>query len=350
MVSLLASHIDLSRFEVRVFCVYGNPQNNVMERTVLEHGVPITYIRKGLGFSLKHMIRLGRELSSFEPDVVHTHLNACMYAAPWCVVHRVRMIHTIHSVPEKEAQGIRFKVMNRLYADGRAVPVAISERNRTLTASFYGLSTSQVEMIVNPVDLAAFRDFETKPWAKRQYDFIHVARFEKEKNHALLVVAFSRLVHSDREFANARMALVGEGTLRQDIEKLVHDVGIQDNVEFLGRRDDVAELMHDSKCFILPSDYEGLPMTILEAMAAGLPVVATKVGGVPDVVEDGITGLLVKAGDANALCDAMAQIVTDDTEKDLMSSAALKRVALYDSKNVAEGYEALYRKYSSVVK
>lgn len=343
MVSLLASHLDLSRFDVRVFCVYGDPQDNVMERAVLDHGVPITYIRKGLGFSLKYLSKTWCELSKFKPDIVHTHLNACMYCAPWVIVHRAKMLHTIHNVPEKEAAGFRRKLMGCLYRIGKAVPVAISERNRELTAHFYGLSPKKVEMVVNPVDLGAFKDDVRIPWENRTYDFINVARFEPQKNQAGLIKAFSRFIRDGHP--DSKLAIAGDGSLRLSCEHLARELGIACNVYFLGKRDDIAALMHDSKCFILPSDYEGLPMTILEAMAAGLPVLATSVGGVPDVVEDGVTGLLVPAGDEDALVAAMERIALSDARLELMSREADSIVSSYDCGQVAEGYSALYERH-----
>lgn len=347
MVSLLASHLDLNRFEVRVFCIFGDPQNNAMEQSILNHGVPITYIRKRLGFSAKHAVRLGRELSSYSPMVVHTHLNACMYVAPWIASNRVTMIHTIHNIPDREASGLRVRVMKRLYSSGRAIPVAISERNRVLTAAFYGIPKSHVEMVVNPVDLSLFADADPKPWSERRYDYIHVARFTEQKNHAGLISAFAKLVSSREGFAALKLALVGEGSLEQSIRELVDRLDISDNVEFLGRRDDVAELMHDSKCFVLPSNYEGLPMTILEAMAAGLPVVATEVGGVSDIVKDGITGFLIDAGDEDSLVSAMSTVMSNRSIQQSMSSAAIEMVGAYDAEAVARRYGALYKRYSS---
>ena len=343
MVSLLASHLDLSRFDVRVFCVYGDPQDNVMERAVLDHGVPITYIRKGLGFSPKYLAKTWCELSKFKPDIVHTHLNACMYCAPWVMVHRAKLLHTIHNVPEKEAAGFRRKLMGYLYRIGKAVPVAISERNRELTAQFYGLSPKKVEMVVNPVDLGAFKDDLRIPWENRTYDFINVARFEPQKNQTGLIKAFSRFIRDGHP--DSKLAIVGDGSLRLSCEQLTRELGIACNVDFLGKRDDIAALMQDSKCFILPSDYEGLPMTILEAMAAGLPVLATSVGGVPDVVEDGVTGLLVPAGDEDALVAAMERMVLSDACLESMSREADSIVSSYDCEQVAGGYSALYERH-----
>lgn len=344
MVSLLASHLDLSRFDVRVFCVYGDPHDNVMERAVLDHGVSITYIRKGLGFSLKYLVKVWRALSSYSPDVVHTHLGAGVYCAPWALLRKGKLLHTLHSIPEKELSRNKSRIMRLLYKTGKTVPVAISDTNRRLTAEYYDLPIEGVEMVVNPVDIAAFADRDPKPWDERRFDFIHVARFEEAKNHVGLVRAIAHLKSRRPEGAPIKVALVGEGPLMEEVRLEVRRLGIEHAVRFLGIRDDVAELMHDSRCFVLPSLYEGLPMTILEAMSAGLPVIATSVGGVPDVVQDGRTGVLVPPGDEEALVAAMERMLDGDV-LDWMGEAAKNETAPYSCVSVAEKYGDLYRKY-----
>lgn len=344
MVSLLASHLDLSRFDVHVFCVYGDPHDNVMERAVLDHGVPITYIRKGLGFSFKYLVKVWRALSSYSPDVVHTHLGASVYCASWALFRKGKLLHTLHNIPEKESGRSRSRVMRLLYKTGKAVPIAISDTNRRLTADFYGLPIESVEAVVNPVDIEAFSDKDPKPWDERRFDFIHVARFEEVKNHIGLVRAVARLASRCPGGASIKVALVGEGPLEREVMSEVRRLGLDQSVVFLGVRDDVAELMHDSKCFVLPSFYEGLPMTILEAMSAGLPVIATSVGGVPDVVQDGRTGMLVPPDDEEALVAAMERMLDDDV-LDWMGAEAKSKVAPYSCVSVAEKYGALYRKY-----
>ncbi|MDO5023352.1 glycosyltransferase [Slackia piriformis] len=347
MVALLASRLDSAKYEVKVYCVYGEPHDNAMERAVLESGIPIIYIGKGLGFSLKCSFKLFRELMKFSPDIVHTHLGAGLYCAPWALLHGGRMLHTLHSIPEKEAGRLRRRVMGFLFKAEKVVPVAISETNRRLTASFYGLPIDRVEMVVNPVDISVFRDMDPKPFEGRKYAFIHVARFEEAKNHRGLVRAFAMFLESDREaFSGMRMALVGTGPLEGEIKLAVDELGLRNSVDFLGVRDDVASLMHDSSCFVLPSFYEGLPMTILEAMAAGIPIIATPVGGVPDVVKDGETGILVPLNDPDALSEAMRAVIMNRENNDRMVASALDSLELYSCDVVADSYGSLYEKYS----
>ena len=346
MVSLIVSHFDLSKFDVRVFCVYGNPLGNIMESMVIGHGVPIEHLGKGKGFSLKGLLAVWKALSAFSPDVVHTHLSACVYCAPWVIVHKPIMLHTLHNVPENELGSLKRFVMRFMYKFHKAVPVTISDSNRSLTAKYYGLASSRVETIVNPVDIKAFQNAHPADWSKRTWDFICVARLAEQKNHKMLVEAAASLIRGDEFHSglDARIALVGIGPLEDSIRALIKEHGLANNIELLGKRDDVAELLHDSKGFVLSSLYEGLPMTVLEAMAAGLPVIATSVGGVPDIIDG--NGILVKSGDTDALVRAMRLVIGDIDKRATMSKRSLELVCQYDVENVARRYEELYETYS----
>lgn len=345
MVSELVSHLDLSRFEVRMFCIYGDPQNNNMEQAVLSHGVPITFIRKGLGFSPRHFLRLWRELSAFNPDIIHTHLNACMYCAPWILVHNVPMLHTIHAEPAFEAKSaLRRHVMTFLYRYAKALPVAISELNRELISSFYKIPVNNVEVIVNPVDIDAFRMECPVPLRDRVFDYICVARFEGEKNHSGLISAFSKIVH-ERPHSDLKLALVGTGSLLDTIRAQVVEAGITDNVVFLGWRDDIPKLLRMAKCFVLPSNYEGLPMSVLEAMAAGLPVVATDAGGIPELIDG--NGIMIKRGSVDELKHALETVLQSKQAWEEMSARSLELVKKYDVNSVAETYQALYERVAN---
>lgn len=346
MVSLLASHLDLTRYEVRVFCVFGQAEGNALERAVEEHGVRIVHLGKGRGFSLGHVGKMRRALEEYGADVVHSHLSGGVYSTTWALAHGRKMLHTLHSVPDKELEGPKKTIMRFLYHRGHAVPVAISRKNRELTAAFYGLPEDQVEMVVNPVDVGLFSDKAPKPWDERAWDIVQVARFNEVKNHKGLVDAVAALVRrGDGEDDGLRVALVGTGPLEPEVRRQVRELGLEGNVEFLGLRDDVPDILHDSKCFVLPSVYEGLPMSILEAMAAGLPVVATAVGGVPDVVQDGVTGVLVKPGDTEALANAMDELLVDPERMSALARAGFAAAKRYDCAIVAEEYSRLYEKF-----
>lgn len=346
MVSLLVSHLDLSRFDVRVFCIYGNSLGNIMEYAVVNHGVSIEYIGKGKGFSLKGLMGVWSALSAFSPDIVHTHLSACVYCGPWAIAHKVTMLHTLHNVPEKELSGLKRFVMGLMYKLRGAVPVTISDSNRALTAKYYGLASDDVMTVENPVDIKAFQNVHLVERDERTWDFICIARLAGQKNHKMLVEAAASLIRGDEIYSgfDAKIALVGSGPFEDSIRAMIKEYGLESNIELLGKRDDIPELLHDSKCLVLSSLYEGLPMTILEAMAAGLPVIATSVGGVPDIIDG--NGILVEPNDTDALVRAMRLVVGNHDKWAAMSERSLELVSQYDVESVARRYEKLYETYS----
>ena len=137
MVSRLVSHLNLEVVEAEVICTYGERLDNELERVITSHGVPIRYIGKKKGFSLDALFRLGKELSAFQPTVVHTHLSACAYCAPWVLTHKAKMLHTVHNTPKHELIRPKRMVMRLMYKLKKAVPVAISREIQSMMIADY---------------------------------------------------------------------------------------------------------------------------------------------------------------------------------------------------------------------
>jgi glycosyltransferase involved in cell wall biosynthesis len=138
--------------------------------------------------------------------------------------------------------------------------------------------------------------------------------------------------------------MAGEGALLEPARQLASQAGVAARVHFLGLREDVAELLSACDLFTLGSDWEGAPVAIVEAMAAHLPVVATAVGGVPDLVEDGVTGLLVAARDRSALGRAMAALERDGERRQRMGAAAALRAQRFDQASMIGRYAQLFER------
>ncbi len=168
-----------------------------------------------------------------------------------------------------------------------------------------------------------------------------VAEFTSTKNHAFLLAAWREVV---KEEPCARLLLVGDGQLRKAMERKVRVEGIP-GARFLGFRKDVPELLQATDIFVLPSRREGLPRSVMEAMAAGKPVVATDVRGNRDLVEHGVTGLLVKLGDAQGLTDALLRLIRDPELRDRMGQAGKEKIREYSLECVVQEMVAIYTQY-----
>ncbi len=168
---------------------------------------------------------------------------------------------------------------------------------------------------------------------------VMTARFQEPKDQALLLRAFALTRHTD-----THLQLIGSGPGLAAMQALAQQLAIAANVHFLGDREDVPALLEQAQLFVLASRYEGLPISILEAMRAGLPVIASSVGGIPELVEDGVTGLLVPGGDLQALTLALRRLLADGRLRRSMGQAGrLAFLTRFTSADVFNQTEAVYR-------
>lgn len=338
MVSRLASHLDLKRVEAEVICIYGEPQNNILEQNVLQHGVPIKYIRKRKGFSLNALKKLNQELSRFKPQIVHTHLSACVYCVPWISIHRAVMLHTIHNMPSYELIRPKRMIMAMMYKTKKAVPVAISHEIQKLTKELYKCKNN-VELVYNPVDIDRFAS--VPKMSHEEYTLVSVGRLSIQKNQMLLLHAFEQSFLNNQ---SAQLFILGDGPLREKLEKYIQEKKLKDCVHLEGNVDNVEQYFARADVFVLSSNYEGLPLVILEAMAAGLPIISTNVGGVKDIVKN--NGILVKPNAIGSLSNAMKELEANPDLRKQMSIDSRKNVVNYDVNIIADQYLTLYKKYA----
>lgn len=212
-------------------------------------------------------------------------------------------------------------------------------------------NNSKFTIIHSGIDLSRFTGGEIDVAAKRKelgipadcIAIITVARLTSEKGHVHLVEAAKETV---TQFGGRlKFIFVGDGSLRKALEKKACELGLDETILFLGLRDDVPELLAISDLFVLSSLYEAQGRVIVEAMAAGLPVIATRVGGVPDVVIDGETGLLVPAADPQALASAIINVLADREKAKQMGQAGRRRVdPEFSVETMVERIDMLYRK------
>lgn len=293
--------------EVVVASLYG--ERTPVSRRMEKAGVRILYLDKKLGLDVSMIPKLTRLMKQEKPDVVHTHLDVIKYAAAAAKLAGVgTCVHTVHSVADREAEGRIQKIINKTYFRlGWSVPVALSPEVQASIAEFYGISRQNIPVVYNGIDLS-------KCIPKDSYavddtvTLLHVGRFDVPKNHAGLLKAFQKL-HAAHP--RCRLHLVGDGDLRGDMEKLAEELGISEWVRFFGVQADVHPYLHDADIFVLPSIYEGNPMTIIEAMGTGLPIVATAVGGIPDMLQNGVNALLVPC-ETDAVCEACEALLDDE--------------------------------------
>lgn len=172
--------------------------------------------------------------------------------------------------------------------------------------------------------------------------FVCVANFRPEKDHATLIGAFDRVLSENRA---VRLRLVGEGPLEDEVRGLVENLNLTDRVDFLGRVDNVWEPLAESDIFVLASQSEQLGIAVLEAMAASLPIVATNVGGVSELVCAESTGRLVPSGDQAHLARAMLDLASRPDERRRMGKEGAKRASAMTMERTVAGYFEIFESY-----
>ena len=303
-------------------------------------GIDVRYLDKKLGLDLSIIRKLKKIFKQEKPDALHSHLYVKQYAIPAAILARVkRRVHTVHNVAEKELGSKKRKLAKIFYRHNGVTPVALSDIVRESIVREYNIVADKIPVVYNGIDLSRCfpkEDYESKG---HHFSILHIGRFETQKNHPMLLEAFSKF---HRACPNSVLRLIGDGAGREAAEDLARKLDIIDCVEFSGKQSDVYRYLHEADIFVLPSLYEGVPMTLIEAMGTGLPIVATAVGGVPDMLKDGENALLT-AVDSQEVADAMLKLANDVDLREKLGQNALVRSVAFSAEEMAKKYLQIYQ-------
>lgn len=307
--------------------------------------IPMWHLDKRPGFDPRLFTRFDRVVREFRPDVVHSHMSVLRYTLPSILRRQVPLaVHTLHNLARHETD-LFGRALQWLMFRGVVVPVAISPEVARSVEQYYKFPCRH--LVPNCIPLERFR---CDPHARVQWRsregidpratvFVSTARFVPQKNPFLLLEAFARF-----EDARAHLLLLGRGALQDQVENFIRERGLAARVRVLGYRPDIPECLAASDIFVLSSDWEGNPLAVMEALAAGLPVVSTAVGGVPSLVEDGRSGLLVPPGDCAAFAEAMHFLLHNPQIRTSMSIAARSHAQReFSLDRMVDGYREIYQ-------
>lgn len=316
--------------------------DGAMAQEFAQAGITVGRVPKRGGLDPTLVPRLARELRRQRIDVVHTHNPLpLIYGAPAARLVGAAAIHTKHGI-NPGSRGHR--LLRRAAAQLTHAFVAVSDTTEAQARAQHDAPASKITTIPNGIRLDRYApDPEARAAARVELGLGDawvmgtVGRLDQFKNQAMLVRAAAPLLSS-----NVRLVIVGEGDARAEVEAAVAALPDPRWVVLTGRRMDVPKLVHAFDVFALSSKSEGLPLVVPEAMAAGLPIVATSVGGLPSVVDEGVTGLLVPVDEA-AFGAALRTLATDHARAKAMGEKA-REVALarYSHDRMVDAYLALY--------
>lgn len=312
--------------------------------------VPVHVIGKRPGVDRRALFRLTVLLRRLRPDIVHSRNWGAFDAVLAGWLARVPVaIHGEHGREISDPHGLRRRrnALRRLCAPMVDRFVAVSDDLTRWLISTVGVPRRKVVTIHNGVDVerfaAAAREDgrRTLGVAPESVAVGTVGRLDPVKDQATLLEAFAVVASEHR---HATLHIIGDGPCRDALHEQAHRLGLNARVAFLGERRDVATLLSGFDVFVLPSIAEGISNTILEAMAAGLPIVATRTGGNPELVEDRVSGTLVPVGDHRRLAAALSAYTADPHLRALHGKAARQRaMEEFALDRMAVRYRNLYR-------
>jgi len=340
----LNTGLDPARFESILVTGTENPGEGTLLDLAVERGIRPVVIPQIVAEAtlkprdLKALISLYRLMRQERPHIVHTHtakagfvgrLAARLAGVP-VVVHTYHG-HVLHSYYSPTKTRLLRRMERGLGVLTDRI-IAVSEQVRSDLVDYRVAGAEKISVVPLGFDLKPFLDSAMQRGRFRRELCLSngaplvgiVGRIFPIKNHRLFLDAAARIAAEEKA---ARFVVVGDGTLRQEMEEHANALGIADRVIFTGWRRDLPRIYADLDALVVSSNNEGTPVSAIEAMAAGCPVVATRVGGLPDLIRDGETGSLVPRGDAPALAAAVQRLLRDHESARRIGQTARARVA-----------------------
>lgn len=371
----------------------------MLGRQLRAEGFPVCVLHRRPGLDTNCIRRLAQFLRNEQVDLIHAHQYAPFFYSLTArlLYRRPAVLFTEHGRWFPDYPRRKRILANRLLLEKRDRVVAVGENVRQAIIDNEGIHPERVSVIYNGIDLAPFlhhsnasnpslrNGTEAVPYssipssnlvghalsgvpglcqdptlpsngrlamrkemgvAPNDLVIIQVARLDALKDHT---TAIGALAHVVRFRSDARLVLVGEGPELASIQQLVRERGLAPNVRFMGLRRDVPRLMHAADLLLLTSKSEGIPLTVIEAMAAGLPVVSTNVGGVGEIIEHGHTGLLAPVGHAEKLATNILDLLGDPERGARMASLGKQRAStVFSETRMHSEYLSLYNEMLSL--
>lgn len=334
----LALNIDKSKFEVIVAVTKYFEETAFLE-LLRFHDIPVIDL---CGNNLMaSVLKIERFFRRERPEIIHANLSSILYVIPFCAMYKTnKKFFTFHSVAGRAAANSRIKKRIYQFAFDRLgfVPVAICDYVKASIIQEYHIPEGSIPCIYNGVDTERFTpgQIKNKDGAIR---FISTGALYHIKNHKLMIEAFKM---AEKIIPEIELTILGEGELREGLEKQIAAYGLANKVHLPGIQKDVSDYLQKSHIFILSSNVEGLPISVLEAMSCGLPVITTAAGGVIDIIKNNENGIVVPIGDAEALHLAMIRLITEDQTRENMGELARTYAKKYDIHRCVEKYVQLY--------
>jgi glycosyltransferase involved in cell wall biosynthesis len=352
---LLAKFLDKAKFQPILVC--SNYRELDKWCTNFEHeGIKVYRLNVKSKHDPKHYFQLKKIIKEEKPDILHSHIwnpASGRYAYLAAKSTNTKLITTEHDPFKLSAIKDFFK--KRALKNVSKI-IAISNDNKKVLEKLYPEQKKKIQVIHNGIDITWWQSqllrFTDEDRHHIKEDLFRaqenslivttVAELHERKGLKYLINAIPEVI---KKFPNTKFVLIGDGPNRSDFEHLVKKLYLEKHVTFLGRQKEIPKLLKSSNIFLLPSIREGFGLVNLEAMITPLPIIATKAGGIPEVVVNKETGILVEIEDSKALTDALLRLIASSELREKYAKAGHKRILeKFDAKKMADEYGKVYDK------
>ena len=311
--------------------VYCSPYSEIVQQMLEEQGV--TY----LPMETMSTKELGRVIAEQKPDLIHAHdMRASFFSALCC--GKLPLVSHIHN-NAYDARGLSPKTVAYLLAGFKAKHILWVSNSSFEGYAFHKLFAKKSSVLYNIIDAQAIMEKQAADENTYDYDMIYVGRLTYQKDPQRLMRLCARLKEKKPDL---KVAMVGTGELLEEVQALCAELGIRDNVQFLGFQSNPIKMVHDTKAMILTSRWEGAPMCALEAMCLGTPIVSTPSDGMKDIVEDGVSGYLTD--DDEVMAEKLLKIMEGPEHRAYLSENGKAIFArINDEEKYQEAIAACYR-------
>ncbi len=314
-----------------------------------DEGIKVISLNKKPGITWSIPLRIAKIINEGKFNLIHTHNEAgLVYGVPAAFLARIsNIIHTEHGKEPGYDDKNALKIAEKFLLKKVKHVVTVSHDLKKKIVASSRIDKSKVLVIPNGIDVEyfhqpQFREEKRKTYGIGQDDFVigNIARMVPLKNHRFLISIFKQLV---RDHPELKLILVGDGPIRHELKAYSESLGLSNSAIFLGERKDVAALLSIFDLFILPSLTEGISITLIEALAARIPVIASDVGGNSEIIENGKTGLLMPLDQTQSWIKAIRSLVESEEKRiSLLGNAKTEVTKRFSLGRMIENYQKVY--------
>lgn len=324
-----------------------NKQNLDFETSFISelnsYNIPIKFLNKRQHKDWRKTWRnLRIQYDRFKPEIVHAHLERTTLHVVKALSSKTIIVQTIHS------SVIDFPFLQKIYLNRKISRyVAISNKVKSILINSLNLNPEKIATIYNGIDLNKFKiNRKNNSEVKK---IISIGRLTKAKDYPNLFRALDKLILklNKQNIPLPSVNIAGTGELEKELKTLISKMNLDNIVSFLGLRQDIPELLKESDIYVMSSEWEGLSISLIEALASGIPIVATNAGSNNEVIENNVSGIIVPIKDPEALAEGIYNLIINKDLRDRLSKEAMKRARLFSIEDCAKKHVEMYKELIS---